>query len=321
MPLYEVSSETGQARKITHELSTFQGVRASADGKSLLALQYQIHNTLQVASPGKGFEARSLSAGDQDRDGLNGLGWTPDGKIVYYSGRNGGPDLWEIDADGSNPQRLTSNVSQLWLEPVVSQRGDFIALQRWKSGENINIWRIDMDGRNLRQLTQGKNDSNPSISPDGQWVVFTRGGSGKYVLTKVPSEGGAAVQLTDYTANGSSFSPDGKWIACFYTPSQSQPPSLAMVPFAGGQPAKVFPLPVTAGAPLHWTPDGRAISFINSVNGVGNIWEQPVEGGPPKPVTHFTSDKISWFDWSRDGRLALSRGTDTTDAVLIRNYE
>ena len=56
------------------------------------------------------------------------------------------------------------------------------------------------------------------------------------------------------------------------------------------------------------------------MNGVGNIWEQPVAGGPPKAVTHFTSDKIFWFDWSRDGRLALSRGTDTTDAVLIKNF-
>jgi hypothetical protein len=56
------------------------------------------------------------------------------------------------------------------------------------------------------------------------------------------------------------------------------------------------------------------------VNGVDNIWEQPVTGGPPKPMTHFTSDKIFSFDWSRDGRLALSRGTDTTDAVLIKNF-
>ena len=95
-----------------------------------------------------------------------------------------------------------------------------------------------------------------------------------------------------------------------YSPGQNQPTSLAMVPFAGGQPAKVFPLPVTASTyPLPWTPDGRAVSFVNSVNGVGNIWEQPVAGGPPKAVTHFTSDKIFRFAWSHDGRLALSRGT------------
>jgi hypothetical protein len=88
----------------------------------------------------------------------------------------------------------------------------------------------------------------------------------------------------------------------------------------GGQPAKVFPLPVAAHFPFLWTSDDRAISFLNYVNGVDNVWQQPVAGGPPKPVTHFTSEKIFWFDWSRDGRLALSRGTEPTDAVLIKNF-
>lgn len=138
---------------------------------------------------------------------------------------------------------------------------------------------------------------------------------------KVPSEGGPSTRLTDNAAAWASVSPDGKWIACLYYPGQNQPASLAIVPFAGGQPAKVFPLPAASDVPIHWTPDGQAISFVNSVNGVGNIWEQPVVGGPPKAVTHFASDKIFWFDWSRDGRLALSRGTESTDAVLIKNYE
>jgi hypothetical protein len=54
---------------------------------------------------------------------------------------------------------------------------------------------------------------------------------------------------------------------------------------------------------------------------VSNIWEQPVAGGPPKPVTHFTSDGIFSYDWSRDGRLALSRGAVQIDAVLIKNFQ
>jgi hypothetical protein len=53
---------------------------------------------------------------------------------------------------------------------------------------------------------------------------------------------------------------------------------------------------------------------------VDNVWEQPVTGGPPKPVTHFTSDRIFYFDWSRDGCLALSQGTERIDAVLIKNF-
>ena len=44
-------------------------------------------------------------------------------------------------------------------------------------------------------------------------------------------------------------------------------------------------------------------------------------GGLPKPVTHFASGKIFWFDWSRDGRLALSRGIKPIDAVLIKNFQ
>ena len=95
-----------------------------------------------------------------------------------------------------------------------------------------------------------------------------------------------------------------------------------MVPFTGGPPAKLFPLPVTFGGfrGFSWTSDGHAISYINTVSGVGNIWEQPLDGGPPKAVTHFTSDRIFYFDWSRDGRLALSRGTVPFDVVLIKNF-
>jgi serine/threonine protein kinase/Tol biopolymer transport system component len=318
--IYEVSPEGGEARQITHDLSNYTKVRASADGKTLLTLQHQTFATIQVATPGKESEARPWSAENQNHDGYSGLAWTPDGKIVYYSAPNGIPDLWEMGADGSNPQRLTNNdASSGSYYPAVSLRGGFIAFTRWdRSGENI--WSMDMDGGNLKQLSQGKEDYVSAVSPDGRWVVFTQVQGGKYTLMKVSSGGGPASQLADYNSSWPSVSPDGKWIACFYFPGQNQPSSLAMVPFAGGQPAKVFPLPATNSNPFIWTPDGRAISYINSVNGVDNVWEQPVAGGPPKPVTHFTSDGIFWFDWSRDGRLALSRGADQTDAVLIKNF-
>ncbi|HMD83778.1 MAG TPA: hypothetical protein VKO18_03650 [Terriglobia bacterium] len=321
--LYEVSLEGGETRQITHDLSVYMGVRASADGKALLALHLQAVNTVQTVAPGKPSEARTLSATNQSDDGSGGLAWTPDGKVVYYSYSNEHQDLWEMGGDGSNPKRLTANEGATSGSgyPAASPRGSFIAFTRGdhRSGE-ANIWRMDMDGGNLKQLTQGKADSYPSISPDGQWVVFSRSQGGKFTLMKVPSEGGPASPLTDYNSGWPSVSPGGKWIACFYSPDQNQNVSLAMVPFAGGQPAKVFPLPATAGGPFVWTPDGHAISFVNNVNGVGNVWEQPVAGGPPKPVTLFTSDKIFWFDWSRDGRLALSRGTEPTDAVLIKNF-
>jgi Tol biopolymer transport system component len=173
----------------------------------------------------------------------------------------------------------------------------------------------------MKRLTSGMQDFPPSITPDGQWVIYASIEQDKSVLMKVPSQGGPAIKLTDYDADYPSVSPDGKWIACAYIAQQGQPASLAIVPIAGGTPAKVFRLPETASPPpLAWTPDGLAVSFINNVNGVGNVWQQPVAGGPATPVTHFASGKIFKFQWSRDGRLALSRGTESVDAVMIRNF-
>ena len=319
--VYEVSLNEGELRRITSDLSNYTKVRASADGKMLLAVQDQLLRTILVVTPGKESEARPLNAGRQNGDGAGGLAWTPDQKIVYFSLANGRADLWEMGTDGSNPQRLTNNEASSGSDyPAVSQRGGFITFVHEDQNVHLSIWRMDMEGGNLRQLTQGKYDFLPAISPDGRWVVFARGEGGKWVLMKVPSEGGPVSQLTDYGSDWPSVSPDGKWIACVLFRGQNQPNGMAIVPFAGGQPVKVFPLPPDADFPFHWTPDGQAISFLNNVNGVGNIWEQPVAGGPPKPVTHFTSETIFYYNWSLDGRLALSHGTERIDAMLIQNF-
>src|SRR5208282_1581099 len=45
--LYDVSLQSGETRPLTHDLSVYVRVRASADGNSLLALQNQILTTVQ----------------------------------------------------------------------------------------------------------------------------------------------------------------------------------------------------------------------------------------------------------------------------------
>ena len=319
--LYEVPSEGGGTRQITHDLSSYVSVRVSADAKSLLALQEQIISTIQVAIPGKETEARSLSAGNQNRDGYIGVAWTPEGSIVYRSLANQRYDLWEMGGDGANAHPLTSNNASLAaMEPAVSPHGDFLTFTQEDSNRHANIWRMDRDGGNLKPLTVGINNFRPAVSPDGQWVVFTSQRGGQSVLMKLPSTGGTPIQLTDYNSFFPVVSPDGKWIACWYFSGQDQPVQLAIVPFAGGQPARVFRLPATSGGNIHWTPDGRSVAFLIRGDGAVNVWTQPVAGGPPKQVTHFTSENIFYFDWFRDGRLVLSRGTEPIDAVLIKNF-
>jgi hypothetical protein len=47
-----------------------------------------------------------------------------------------------------------------------------------------------------------------------------------------------------------------------------------------------------------------------------------LDGGKPVRLTDFKTDQIFWFDFSRDGKqLALSRGTQTSDVILIRDVK
>ncbi|HEY0083212.1 MAG TPA: protein kinase [Pyrinomonadaceae bacterium] len=47
-----------------------------------------------------------------------------------------------------------------------------------------------------------------------------------------------------------------------------------------------------------------------------------LDGGPPRQLTDFKTDQTFSFDWSRDGKLlALARGTQTSDVVMITDFK
>jgi Tol biopolymer transport system component len=314
----------GKVRQITNDFSYYGGARASGDGKTLVAKQLQYFVTIQLSPHGQELDTKTLSIGNQAEDGGKGMDTTPDGKIIYTSFHNQRVDLWEMGADGSNPQRLTNTDSSTDLgHPAASSRGGLIAYL----GRD-GIWRMDMDGGNKKQITHG-GEWDPAISPDGKWVVFVRGQGGQAFLVKAPSEGGPGVELTDKvhdTTYWPTISPDGKWIACMYFHNGHEntvPSTLAIFPIDGGKPSKVFSLTDFSRVPLFWTPDGRSVSYVhmNTISGQDDIWEQPLAGGPPKPATHFTTHKIASYAWLPDGRLVVSRSTRTNDAVLIRNFQ
>ena len=183
---------------------------------------------------------------------------------------------------------------------------------------------MDADGGNPKQLTDGPVDNSPQSSPDSRWVVFVSRRSGSERLWKVSIDGGEPVRLTDKLTRAPTVSPDGRLIACVYREDQVNTPTrVAIIPFAGGDPDKLLDIPqsFTNVPGLHWMPDGRSLAFINTISGVSNIWSLPLDGSAPKQLTDFKTDRIFWFDFSRDGKqLALSRGTLTSDVILIRDF-
>ncbi|HEX6729324.1 MAG TPA: hypothetical protein VF074_04905, partial [Pyrinomonadaceae bacterium] len=164
---------------------------------------------------------------------------------------------------------------------------------------------------------------SPTVSPDGRWVYFLSWRSGLQLLWKIPAEGGEPVQVTDKPTGRVTFSPDGKLIAGAQLAPGGSAWQIAIIPTDGSAPVKFIAQPthVNIATSLSWTPDGRAVLAKSDQGGVGNLWSFPIDGGTPKQVTTFTSNQISNFAMSRDGkRLAVSRGHSNLDVVLIKDF-
>jgi Tol biopolymer transport system component len=178
--------------------------------------------------------------------------------------------------------------------------------------------RTDADGSNPFTLAEDVFDG--TCSPDGTWVLYA--GSDLQHLYRIPIEGGAP-KVVASSAMGieGKISPDGNLILTSYQDSGPVPVAkFGVIPADGGDSIHVFPHPAGASE-MVWSPDGKSFQVIFTQNGASNIWEQPLSGGPPHPVTNFTSGRIFGFAWSRDGKnLYLAKGEIQNDVVLISNF-
>jgi Tol biopolymer transport system component len=93
--------------------------------------------------------------------------------------------------------------------------------------------------------------------------------------------------------------------------SASQPRLLELDPrFAGT---------LIVGPSTQLVPNTNFLAYKISENGADNLWLQPLDGSPGHQLTHFTSEKITDFHWSPDGKtLAVIREHDVADVVLLK---
>jgi Tol biopolymer transport system component len=162
-------------------------------------------------------------------------------------------------------------------------------------------------------------------SPDGKWVVYNNGDSGKRTLWKISTDGGESVQLADkYARWPKSRRMESGLLASTGMNRVARPVTSRSFPSQVVQPIKLFDCPQTEEtlAPIRWTPDGLAVTYVNTRSGVSNIMSQPIDGSPARQVTNFTSDEIFSYDWSSVNRqLVLSRGGWASNIVLISDSQ
>jgi Tol biopolymer transport system component len=322
--IWHLSYPSGEVRQITDEDFRRIGLTSiTADSCTMVGAESEQLTTIWVAPGGDASHARQISSSEESKGGgtLSWTSWTPDGKIVYVSNASGNFDIWVMNGDGSDKTQLTFDPSDDF-SPAMTPDSRYIVFASDRAGtsSSMELWRMDADGGHPKQLSDRIEDLGPQCSPDSRWVVYGTVISGKAALWRVSIDGGNPVQLTHKESDSPVVSPDGKWIACRYWNEQSDSPKhIAVIPFEGGEPIKVFENP-QSGFPqrIRWRPDGRAITYVDTRGGVSNIWSQPIDGGPARRLTDFKDQLIFAHDWSPDGKqFACARGVVVSTVVLI----
>jgi Tol biopolymer transport system component/DNA-binding winged helix-turn-helix (wHTH) protein len=325
--LWFISFPRGQARRLTNDLMNYQpdSLGLSRDGRTLVdTVQTQVSD-LWIAPAGDTTKAKHFARNDH---AVGGFTWTPDGRIVFASGDG---NLSVLNSDGSARTLLTAKDYPIG-DPSVCGDGHYVVYSNYRE-QKTGIWRVDIDGSNPMRIADETVATSPKCSPDGKWVTYVQVPSLRLMRVTITGEK-PPEKITDSPAAWEldvlAFSPEGKRIAYIAapetpavtsgSPSRSQPNQLKVIAFDGGTVMHQFDWPASAWLP-RWASRGEAIEYVLTQNGVSNIWQQRLSGGPPKQVTHFDSGEIFDFERSRDGRqLALTRGSETSDVVLMSNF-
>ena len=316
--VWEIGYPSGEPRRLTNSLSSYNWISITADGRSISLTEGETKSSIWVSPNTDPNSAKQIMPAKGDTWGIS---WTPDGRIVYVSDQSGDYEIWSMNADGSNAKQLTTD-RILKMLPVVSPDGRYIVYTSAAGGGQL--FRIDMSGGNPVQLTSGVGGESPDISIDSKWVLYFTYIDGKASIVRVPIGGGEPQKLYDGIAIRPRYSHDGKYFACFALDEKNQRWNwIAIVPADGGEAINILEVSPSLNAnrgPV-WTPDGKGITFLEARGEKTNMWVQPIEGGKPKQITNFDQPVIARREYSRDGKqIAIVRGELTSNAVLITGF-
>jgi len=313
--LWIVSYPDGSLRRISNDVADYYGVSLDHEAGRLMSIQKQMDSSLWVAPALNPSQAAQLRDSAGREDGLVGVVWLPEERLVYV--RGGRPsELWVVDRDGSNRRQLTGN----WATtPSATPAGATIIF----STGGANLWTINADGSNLKRITGGSTTEwNPELSPDGKWITYYSVEGPR----KMSLAGGESTKL-DPNGDYATISPNGRWIAFDTWNEKAKKSNIKIVASDGKGSPRFLPFPVEPQVPestnmgplpIRWTADGSAITYVRTQNGVSNIWSQPVDGSPAKQLTNFTTMLIWRHAWSPDGKyLVMARGNFSRDAVML----
>ena len=242
------------------------------------------------------------------------------GRIVFDSARDGDEEIYAMNPDGSNQQRLTSSKGPD-RHPAWSPDRKTIAFTSGRDGKAA-IFAMDADGSNVRRLTKVGEENevwSPTWSPQGKQILFQspRNGNEEDIFV-MDADGSNVRRLTQTPGSGKyssnqTWSPDGKWIA--FDSNREGNIEIYVMSADGSNQKRLTATTGTAAnrssSKPNWSPDGKRLAF-SSTRGrsadhdnwveIQEIYTMNTDGSNVQRLTHTTDkgESSSDAEWSPD---------------------
>lgn len=132
--------------------------------------------------------------------------WNPKtgAQLIFNSGAEGAPALYEANLDGSNVQRIDLPDMGYVVDPAWSPNGQVLAFSWRRPTFSYDIYVMDVVSHQLAELTRdsGRNE-RPSWAPDGRHIVFQSNRTGEWQIWEMLADGSQPRQLTYQGVNES----------------------------------------------------------------------------------------------------------------------
>jgi Tol biopolymer transport system component len=318
--IWRIEYPSGRAERLTSDLANHDPccLDIGANGAVVANVINTLVSDLWIA-PADRLDAVEQLTWDHPVVGRH--GWLPDNDTMVYPDLRGRLNAVHKDRRAFS---LPMPDGEDWTQGV-SACGDgrFVIFATLPAR---NIWRVSPNDGGAVKLTTGFNDFNPACSADGKWVWYaSREPEAPHPsIWRVAIEDGTPepLELAGYDVLPS---PTGRMILYQTEPvaegaDRNRPDRWEVI--SSSDRKLLFAFDVTGdqtiGMMTKWAPDESGIDYVVTRNGVSNIWRQPLTGGPPVQITHFSAQRIFSFAWSPDGKwLSLALGAQRSDVVVM----